>query len=111
VTEEALLYLMSHQDAAATPKKTIHLSVRYEGEVVELEIIAGPQEANMEDLVRSLKIGGEPVEDDLSLRLLRALALDLRPQQFHAIDCVPPTGDPRPLHSADEGPAPPPAST
>ena len=101
VTEEALLYLISHQDAA-TPKKTIHLSVRHQGEVVELEIIAGPQEANMEDLVRSLKTGGEPVEDEFSLRLLRALALDLRHQQFHDIDCLLLAVDSRPLHSADE---------
>jgi NCS2 family nucleobase:cation symporter-2/xanthine permease XanP len=107
VTEEALLYLMSSQDAAETAKKkqkTIHLSARYEGEVVELEIIAGPQEANMEDLVRSLKKGGEPVEDDLSLRLLRELALDLRHQQFHDIDCLLLRVDSRPLHPADEDP-------
>jgi NCS2 family nucleobase:cation symporter-2/xanthine permease XanP len=102
VTEEALLYLMSSRDAAATSKKTIHLSVRYAGEVVELEIIAGPQEANMEDLVRSLKKGGEPVEDDLSLRLLRELAVDLKHQQFHDIDCLLLTVDSRPLHPADE---------
>jgi xanthine permease XanP len=110
VTEEALLYLMSHQDAAAMQKKTIHLSMRYEGEVVELEIIAGPQEANMQDLVRSLKTGGEPAEDELSLRLLRELALDLRHQQFHDIDCLLLRVDSRPLHSADEEPATVPAS-
>jgi xanthine permease XanP len=102
ITEEALLYLISQQDATATPKKTIHLSVRYQGEVVELEIIAGPQEANMEDLVRSLNTGGEPVKDDLSLRLLRELALDLKHQQFHDIDCLLLTVDSRPLHPVDE---------
>ena len=104
VTEEALLYLMS-KDTAATSQKTIHLSVRYEGEVVELEIIAGPQKTNMEDLVRSLKTGGEPVEDDLSLHLLRELALDLRHQQFHDIDCLLLKVDSRPLHPADDVPA------
>ena len=104
VTEEALLYLMSTQDAAAKSKKkkTIHLSARYAGEVVELEIIAGPQESNMEDLLRSLKKGGEPVEDDLSLRLLRELAVDLKHQQFHDIDCLLLTVDSRPLHPPDE---------
>jgi NCS2 family nucleobase:cation symporter-2/xanthine permease XanP len=110
VTEEALLYLLSSQDAATKPKKTIHLSARYEGEVVELEIIAGPQEANLQDLVRSLKKGGEPVEDDLSLRLLRELAVDLKHQQFHDIDCLVLTVDSRPLHSPEEGAATGPAS-
>jgi NCS2 family nucleobase:cation symporter-2/xanthine permease XanP len=107
VTEEALLYLMSSQDAAETAKKkkkTIHLAARYEGEVVELEIIAGPQDANMEDLVRSLKKGGEPAEDDLSLRLLRELALDLRHQQFHDIDCLLLRVDSRPLHPVEDEP-------
>jgi anti-sigma regulatory factor (Ser/Thr protein kinase) len=104
VTEEALLYLMS-KDTAATSQKTIHLSVRYEGEVVELEIIAGPQKTNMEDLVLSLKTGGEPVEDDLSLHLLRELALELRHQQFHDIDCLLLKVDSRPLHPADDVPA------
>ena len=85
--------------------------MRYEGEVVELEVIAGPQEANMEDLVRSLKTGGETVEDDLSLRLLRELALDLRHQQFHDIDCLLLTVDSRRLHPVDEEPATAPAST
>jgi anti-sigma regulatory factor (Ser/Thr protein kinase) len=111
VTEEALLYFMSSQDAAATQKKKIHLSVRYEGEVVELEIIAGPQEANMEDLVRSLKKGGGPVEDDLSLHLLRELALDLKHQQFHDIDCLLLRVDSRPLHPIEENPDVVPAST
>lgn len=82
-----------------------------QGEVVELETIVGSQEANMEDLVRSLKTGGESVEDDLSLRLLRELALDLRHQQLHDIDCLLLTVESRPLHSADEEPAPLPAST
>ena len=109
VTEEAMLYLISQQDAAAAAKKTIHLSVRYQGEVVELEIIAGPQEANMEDLIRSLKTSGESVEDDLSLRLLRELALDLRHQQFHDIDCLLLRVDSRPLR--EEAPATVPAST
>jgi anti-sigma regulatory factor (Ser/Thr protein kinase) len=104
VTEEALLYLMCHQDAAKKSNTTIHLSVRYEAEVVELEIIAGPQDANMQDLVRSLKTGGEPVEDDLSLRLLRELAVDLKHQQFHDIDCLLLTVDSRPLHPADDEP-------
>jgi hypothetical protein len=105
VTEEALLYLISAQDAAAPAKKTIHLSARYAGEVVELEIIAGPQESNMEDLLRSLKKGAEPAEDDLSLRLLRELAVDLKHQQFHDIDCLLLTVDSRPLHPGDEQPA------
>ena len=111
VTEEAMLYFLSRQDAAAAPEKTIHLSVRSEAERVELEIIAGPQQANMEDLVRVLKTGGAPVEDDLSLRLLRDLVLDLKHQQFHGIDCLLLTVDSRPLHPVDEEPATMPAPT
>ena len=44
-------------------------------------------------------------ENDLSLRLLRELAVDLKHQQFHDIDCLLLTVDGRPLHPADDEPA------
>ncbi len=103
VTEEALLYLMARQGTeASAPEKKIELSVRYEAEVVELEIIAGPQRANLEDLIKLVKTDGEPVEEDLSLRLLRELALDVKHQQFHGIDCLLLRVDSRPLSPAGD---------
>jgi NCS2 family nucleobase:cation symporter-2/xanthine permease XanP len=98
VTEEAILYLISRQGAEdLVPGKTISLTARYLDDVVELEIVAGPQRANMEDLLRLLRTDGVPVEDDLSLRLLRSLALDVVHQQYHGLDCLIIRVDSRPL--------------
>lgn len=102
VTEEALLHLIERQGTETTTQRKIHLSVRYEAEVVELEIIAGPQQANMEDLMRLLKSGGALVEDDLSLRLLRELALEIKHQQFHGIEFLLIKVDSRPLHQTED---------
>ena len=56
-----------------------------------LEFIGGAgDEGNMEDRLRQLQQYDEegPVEQDISLRLLRAYALSVRHQQFHNTDII-----------------------
>ena len=62
-----------------------------EGPVATLEFIGGAgDEENMEDRLRVLQQYDEetPVEQELSLRMLRAYATSVRHQQFHGTDII-----------------------
>ena len=62
-----------------------------EGPVATLEFIGGAgDEENMEDRLRQLQQYDEetPVEQELSLRMLRAYASSVRHQQFHGTDII-----------------------
>ena len=62
-----------------------------EGPVATLEFIGGAgDEENMEDRLRQLQQYDEetPVEQELSLRMLRAYATSVRHQQFHGTDII-----------------------
>ena len=62
-----------------------------DGRVATLEFIGGAgDDENMEDRLRQLQQYDEetPVEEDLSLRLLRAYASSVRHQQFHSTDII-----------------------
>ena len=62
-----------------------------DGPVADLEFIGGAgEEANIEDRVRQLQEHDEetPVEQELSLKLLRSYASSVRHQQFHDTDII-----------------------
>ena len=62
-----------------------------EGAVADLEFIGGGgDDENIEDRVRQLQLHDEetPVEQELSLRLLRSYASSVRHQQFHDTDII-----------------------
>ena len=62
-----------------------------EGPVATLEFIGGAgDEENMEDRLRQLQQYDEetPVDQELSLRMLRAYATSVRHQQFHGTDII-----------------------
>ncbi len=62
-----------------------------DGPVATLEFIGGAgDEENMEDRLRTLQQYDEetPVEQELSLRMLRAYATSVRHQQFHGTDII-----------------------
>ena len=62
-----------------------------EGSVATLEFIGGAgDEENMEDRLRQLQQYDEetPVDQELSLRMLRAYATSVRHQQFHGTDII-----------------------
>ena len=61
-----------------------------DGPVADLEFIGSGDEENMEDRLRQLQQydSETPVEQELSLRLLRAYASSVQHQQFHDIDII-----------------------
>ena len=64
--------------------------VRSDGRAAELEFIAATDEANIEDQMALLgeRTAGTPVDQEVSLRLLRHYASVVRHQQYHDTDVV-----------------------
>ena len=99
VAEETLLTLapldleglMSESDdAEAGPDRRLVVLASGEGQIADLEFIGGGNDENMEDRLRQLQQfdSASPVENEISLRLLRSYALSVRHQQFHDTDIV-----------------------
>ena len=103
VAEETLLtlspldlegLLMEEEDSADEEEEATRQLVvlaSSEGPVATLEFIGGAgDEENMEDRLRVLQQYDEetPVEQELSLRMLRAYATSVRHQQFHGTDII-----------------------
>ena len=75
----------------AKPSRQLVVLASSEGPVATLEFIGGAgDEENMEDRLRQLQQydSETPVEQELSLRLLRAYATSVRHQQFHGTDVI-----------------------
>ena len=79
-------------DEEAPPKEERRLIViaSSEGAVADLEFIGGGNDANVEDRLRQLQQHDEetPVEQELSLKLLRSYASSVKHQQFHDTDII-----------------------
>ena len=97
VAEETLLTLApldlnldaDESDGPAEGRTLIVLAAS-DGPVADLEFIGGGNEANLEDRIRQLQQHDtqDPVEEELSLRLLRSFALSVRHQQYHGTDII-----------------------
>ena len=76
-------------DDAANGRRLIVLAAS-DGPVADLEFIGGGNEDNLEDRIRQLQQHDtqDPVEEELSLRLLRSFAQSVRHQQFHDTDII-----------------------
>ena len=74
VRDERQLVVLAHSD----------------GQMADLEFIGGGNEANVEDQLRQLQQHDSetPLENQLSLRLLRSYALSVKHQQFHDTDII-----------------------
>ena len=72
-----------------TERKLIVLAAS-DGPIADLEFIGGGNEANLEDRIRQLQQHDtqDPVEEELSLRLLRSFAQSVRHQQYHGTDII-----------------------
>ena len=89
--EEALLTLLRDDRAAEQRGERRLLVVAYrEGRSVTLELIAAAGQENVEDRLAVLGEAAteESVERDVSLRLLRHLATDVRHRQYHDVDVL-----------------------
>ena len=75
----------------AKPSRQLVVLASSDGPMATLEFIGGAgDEENMEDRLRQLQQydSETPVEQELSLRLLRAYATSVRHQQFHGTDVI-----------------------
>ena len=71
-------------------ERTLIVLAASEGAAADLEFIGGGNEANLEDRIRQLQQHDtqDPVEEELSLRLLRSFAQSVRHQQYHDTDII-----------------------
>ncbi|MGE0725904.1 MAG: hypothetical protein AB7O45_16130, partial [Alphaproteobacteria bacterium] len=87
--EEAMLFLIQSglADGAAAGSTEITLRLRMVENEVELEFVTAPAGANVEGAIAALTDAGEPdAVDDISLRLLRATAREVKHLQYHGTD-------------------------
>ena len=80
-----------HEGGEAKPDRQLVVLASSDGPAATLEFIAGArEEENMEDRLRQLQQYDSEtlVEQELSLRLLRAYASSVRHQQYHNTDII-----------------------
>ncbi len=90
VGEELLVTLTRQEGERAQAARRLLLVARDDGDAVDLEFAASSGEANLEDQLALLgdQVAGPPVEEEVSLRLLRHYASSVRHQQFHDTDVI-----------------------
>ena len=91
VGEETLLVLLQQKEKDSTHDgRRLLLVAHGDGEAADLEFIAAADETNIEDQMALLseRAVDTPVEEELSLRLLRHYATSVRHQQYHDADVV-----------------------
>ena len=91
VGEETLLTLIRRdEEGTAGPLRRLQVVARSDGRAAELEFIAATDETNIEDQIALLgqRATGAPLEQEVSLRLLRHFASSVRHQQYHDTDVV-----------------------
>ena len=91
VGEETLLVLIQQKEKGSThAERRLLLIAHSDGEAADLEFIAAADETNIEDQMALLseRAVDTPVEEELSLRLLRHYATSVRHQQYHDTDVV-----------------------
>ena len=86
--EETLAILMQGDEDAETPRR-LTVSARREGSVAELEFVAALESDNVEDRLAYLSaLPTIPDEGEVSFRLLRHYASQVRHQQYHGLDVI-----------------------
>ena len=87
--EEALLSLIGGDEAEGGADRRLLLLARVDRQTAELEFIAAPGGRNIEDrLVLMTPEAPAPIENELSLRLLRHFASSVQHQQYHDTDVL-----------------------
>ncbi|MXW92612.1 MAG: hypothetical protein F4114_06360 [Rhodospirillaceae bacterium] len=90
--EETLLTLLGPEDRSGAPDRArrLRLSASKGEDGAVLEFIVAPRGENVEERLAVLDARGDetPIEQEVSLRLLRHLASSVRHQQYHDTDIV-----------------------
>ena len=98
VAEEAFLFLLEGAMASAPERPSrFQVRLRQSADRVEMEFIGAPAASNIEAAIGDLPGDAVPAsEDELSLRLLRGLAREVRHMQYHGVDYLLITADQNP---------------
>lgn len=89
--EEAILFLLEQRAetpaGASDKRQRVHLRFAVVEGQAEVELISAPSDVNVQAAVAALpdSAGSNP-EDELSLRLLRAMTREIRHLQYHGVD-------------------------
>ena len=91
VAEETLSTLTEREQAEdGEGKRRLRVIIRPEGSGAEMEFVASSGEGNLEDRLALIEEdhASDPVEHEISLRLLRHFASSVRHQQYQDTDIV-----------------------
>ena len=90
VAEETVLTLLQDDASPNTHARRLRVTAHREGGAAVLEFVAKSGDSNIEDRIAVLgdSSPGHPVDREVSLRLLRHLASEVRHRQYHDIDLV-----------------------
>ena len=92
--EEAFLYLLDRQEESQP--QPVRVSVRPVDDVLQIELVAGPDDVNLEDRLGRLDEDHEVVRD-VGPRILRHVAKEVKHEQFYDLDVLTVTVDTRAL--------------
>ena len=90
VAEETLLTLIQNQPDSGQNRRRLRVTAHRESGEAVLEFVARSGDSNIEDRIALLgdTTDARPVERDISLRLLRHLASNVRHRQYHDADFI-----------------------
>ncbi len=92
--EEAFLYLLERQ--AESEPRPIRVAARGVGDDLQIELVSGPDNVNLEDRLGKLDEDHQIVRD-VGPRILRHVAKEVKHEQFYDLDVLTVTVDTRPL--------------
>jgi xanthine permease XanP len=87
--EESLLFLLAGRTEESKPGQ-LRVRLRHLGEAAEMEYVTAPADGNIESALAALQQAAEPPDpaETASLRLLRAMAKDVKHLQYYGTDCL-----------------------
>ena len=92
--EEAFLYLLERQEGSKP--QSVRVAVRPVDDVLQIELVAGPDDVNLEDRLGKLDADRQVVRD-VGPRILRHVAKAVKHEQFYDLDVLTVTVDTRAL--------------
>jgi xanthine permease XanP len=95
--EEAMLFLIDQLSGGDGGKRHMRIAARRDHDRIEVEILAGAMDANLEKAVEGIDLKSLPHADDVGLRILSGIADRVRHEQFYGVDVLLLTLDSRPL--------------
>ena len=86
--EEVLVSLAGHDGDEFSGLRRLRVSVRHDKGAAVMEFLAAPQGTNFEEQIKLLEQHAVPVEQELSLRLLKHYAGSVRHRHYHLNDLL-----------------------